>query len=601
MKKLYDRFFSIRRDEEFKIFGYRGTLAIESTFRQMIRQVIDSRLLPKPIDTFNFVCWALAGPPDESESFDEDLLLDYCDISKILASMMDRPDINRAATIPLITDYFNHNKDVYKKFSELALDRSRTSHLVHFYLFQHREYSSLLLIIDNVDRIETQYQSAFLTACRDIRMSIVQRCAIAIGIRFEDIRERGIPGDDQIFDILAPDSQNYSGLLLPQITSDHMKKVLDKRGAYVKEFIKRSDSQKGSEYASEYEKAVESYHRRVVGEFIDNQVNALANNSYTTVLRVYVDFMRYIWTLSDKSYINIDDADNFGSHLQTLFYLWLQENGPKIGIPLHNIIEYEYDENTNDVNKIASVQHLLLTCILNRTNELRSIYWSVPFPEWSEIVRRMMNLGFVYENIRLALQSFLTPIGEPPGAVRMVSQELTREEIEEVRSSDTFRIELTSRGYEVVTNILDKVGYVWGVAHRSKEIRALKESNYFSFTRVERAQHVYLFAKGLAKKHLKFLSCIDGKYKDDAWVARYRSEFGVNNRLQVERILDSASKFYGDLFRKERDGEQVQVEIPDAFNVMLEQYRELVGEVGRGSKFEELNFDKRMSKGDALF
>jgi hypothetical protein len=153
----------------------------------------------------------------------------------------------------------------------------------------------------------------------------------------------------------------------------------------------------------------------------------------------------------------------------------------------------------------------------------------------------------------------------------------------------------------VVTNILDKVGYVWGVAHRSKEIRALKESNYFSFTRVERAQHVYLFAKGLAKKHLKFLSCIDGKYKDDAWVARYRSEFGVNNRLQVERILDSASKFYGDLFRKERDGEQVQVEIPDAFNVMLEQYRELVGEVGRGSKFEELNFDKRMSKGDALF
>ncbi|MBU0692629.1 hypothetical protein KKC97_13110 [bacterium] len=603
IKKLSDQLFGTHLPEANKTHEPDSIGAFEYAFRLLLRSCISQYLLYTAEENYGFSTWALAGPPDESENFDPLLLMCFKHLHDKVARFVDFSSNKRIKRIQILREYFRVNKTEFTEYEEKIESLKRTPHMIHYFLSSHPNFNKVFLVIDNVDRIPIQYHASVLTVCRDIRMAVAKGCAIVIGIRYENIRERGIPGADRFFEILSPDAQSYRGLLLPRVTKEHMQKVLDKRDKYAREFVERYHIKKGGKHRDEDNIVVTEYHKHIVSEFVDNKVHALANNSYLTLLLVYTHFLKEIWHRLDQGITNIGMLGKQDGHLQTLFYLWLQKSGAKVGIHMHNIIEYRYDDDATDVNEIASVQHLLLTCTYNITKELESKKLVEAYPKWNEISRRMIMLGFTYSNIHAALYEFLTPIGDPPGVLRFIHKEFTHTEINNISKDDTFELELTPRGIELVTSILDKVGFIWRIAQRSEEVNIPSGEEFYDFKGLERAYHVYEFTKLLAKKHLLFLSVIYDKQESiyhDNWLRIYRKRFGVNSSLQVERILSSAAKYFAHLFSKSNLKEAPNGSI-NPFYALLDIYQRILGEVERGSKFMDIRIDDRLKEYDSLF
>lgn len=575
------------------------------TVNQLLRKSIELEFFADPDRFRKLVAWTLAGLPDYSDEFDKTLILEFLDISRdacIRANCVKKCRADRVVEIEnFLVSQQQYYLDVMKTLSRML----KPEHCIHCSLFSNADMKMLLIVVDNVDRIPPKHIPHFLLACRDIRMRLGPYCTITVGIRIENIRNHTLPGEDHFFHIVAPDELHYRGILLPHIHRKHMSEVLNKRAEYISDLLRKHDSMYRTGLFEQHEKSVGGLHRYVVREFVEEAINSLSNDSYLTVLDVYNGFLNYLRKLEESNLINHEsfESEQYGPSLQTLFYLWLQKHGKDVGIRLFSMIPHEAPADTLTISDIASVHHLLLTCILNASREVDIGHYENHFPKWRTIVERMKCIGFDYDSIRDALSLFVSPLGQPPGAVRFVEYEISKTEIQELPENSEAMVRLSTLGEQLVKEFLHKVGYVWGVAYRSGTINIPSNVFYYKFTRVQRARHIYEFVKNtLAKKHLRFLCLVDRKMRCEgrnAWFGLYRQRFGVDRLLQVERILESSARYFSSMYVKTRTKEQIEHESANPFLVLRTEYSLLANDAANGVDYDSLNF-ARLSSGDLL-
>src|SRR5207244_2140141 len=106
--------------------------------------------------------------------------------------------------------------------------------------------------------------------------------------------------------------------------------------------------------------------------------------------------------------------------------------------------------------------HLILTALLNLTNELATASVGEPYPSFQQLASRITTLGFSIEAVRGALVDMHAEPGEPPQTIEFVDDE---PDIATLHLGSKARLKLTSLGEVLVTSLLHKVGYIWGQAH----------------------------------------------------------------------------------------------------------------------------------------
>lgn len=576
------------------------TLRLEQSFKKMVRNTLMQRLFPTSDDYLKLVAWGVSGPPDDSQKFDSVVTEDLLDFyGEAIGYARWDTQLNRQQRQNHLLALFKEDPVTFEKIRSKLWDCLHVKHMIHAYLCCSSVHDRVILVLDNIDRIPMDHQPHFLSAARDIQLSCGSKTSTAIAVRTENAR--GIymlPGDELFVDVILLDDVRYTGLLLPSLEHVHAKKVLEVREHFARKVLTEYDSRNGSSWYGIQSERVHPYHSSVVAEFEDDQVHALSNDSCRSLLTMYGEFMRYIWKASErtdnegKALLDLqllkEDADE--KHIQTLFFLWLHQCGHDVGIPLQNIVEHDFDESAIRFADAASPQYLLLTCIYSQREELKAQGFANPWPAWSDVVKRLRDLGFSYSSIQSAANSFLSPIGEPAGMLRFAYREVGATKLQEVSREPVI---LTKLGMEVVANVIYKVGYIWGVARR----RVGAEDSvigYYNCNAIGRARHIYAFAKHLAREHLRVLQLLGSEWKylyGETWPDVYRRQFGVSMKLQCEAILDSAASFYAHLFHADTDTK-------NPFRTLRHAYSSLFKKLGT----KKISADdlKRLDAGDAI-
>lgn len=530
---------------------------IVRSFKMLVRDQLLSRLFPSLEEMKEVVAWALSGPPDSSNKFGREVI---SDLHSLFASAEAHAGWQTGQTREerrkVLLEVIRKDSVVYDRLRKSLMKKLGATHVVHAFVSLRNKYEKVLTVLDNIDRIPTDLQPHFLAACRDIQLSYEGVGSVVVAIRTENVRGvEFVAGDELFVDVIVPDGYKYGGLLLPSLEAQHAKQVLERREQFVAQILQEYDAEHKTQWHHAQQSNLHPYHSSIVSEFIEQRVHALTNDSCRTLLTVYVEFMRFIWTASErkdpvtgKALLDLKTLEEEeGKYLQTLFFLWLHQRGTEIGIPLQHIIEQDLDLGAERFADAVYPRYLLLSCIHNLKREGGALGLETQYPRWGEVVSRMKTLGYSYEVIANTLYGYLAPVGEPAGMIQLPRRELRVTELAEDSSEGVI---LTRLGVEILTNVINRVGYIWGVARRQLAT-AGESKSYFEFSARERARHVYDFCKTVAGEHLWALSLIGNEWREEygsAWTDRYRRHFGVDRNLQCEAILESAGKFYDHLF-----------------------------------------------------
>lgn len=531
-----------------------------------------------------FIAWALAGPPDESDDFDRRLVADLADQSLSLLSKVRIASESRVVRRAAILDWFQHGEDRYGETFNKVVSDLRTAHVVQAAVRILPKTKRIVLIFDNVDRIPAQYQPNFMEAVNDEQIALGGLCTSVIAIRKENVRSLR-PRDGAGGDYLAyigPSDEAYPARLMPRTSIDHVKKVLEKRHGFVQTLYNACFAEYEQQLAL---KDADHLHNAVVGEFMTHSVHSLANGSLRTVIEIYRSFAEYLLVLVQQKYIKLEHlsgrSSKYAGYLQTLFFLWLKTQGSSHDITLYDMhkVMNQIDE-VNDFTLNASEHHLLLACIFNLSpidpGNLTN------YPTFGDVYERLQDLGFSFSKIHRAFLDMCSRPGDPPRLVEFCDRE---DRIEDLNENSECRVRLTTLGAEVVVEIFNKVGYAWELAEKwAKENRELRKV-YFQLTRKERISILYDYLCHRARVHLKLMFVLKDRLKikyEDQWLDAYRKIFGIRGKVQIERILESARRFYKPDF----------AEAGNPFLGLLEAYRALLVRIGIEENFDELQLDE---------
>lgn len=552
-------------------------------FRRLLRDIVRTSLFPSVSDYRHLISWLLAGPPQQPDDFDISLLSSlqdaYCEITALARC----EELPRHSRCKAIYDYLAANPTEDCKFRRLVSKRVLIAHAVFAYLDLNRSFTRIVLILDNVDRLPLQQQAQFLLAIRDMQAAVQSKCCTTVALRTENISHlQPRDGHDYFFDLILPDGYQYPGLVVPGIDDHHLQHVLQKRDAYAEELLAACSTTPVLPSQLLRPQYVYDAHRLIVQQFLEERVHDLANSSCRVLLTVYVGFLRFIWGCVDKHKLDLVDLGkryDISKHVKTLFYFWLQDFGPDVGIPLHNVVDWKYNPHSNSIQHVASAQHLLLTCMYNMVQNSRMKQLRNSHPRWDSVVAAMKTLQFDYNTIRDAASQFVAAPDRPAGAIKFLRRDVDPACLAE---QDQDEITLTRLGEEIVRNVLHSSGYVIGASLRKQYGGTVPVTAYFELTPIQRAKHVMSFTVALAQKHLKAIALWHPAWAEKHgvnWVWEYRQQFGVNERLQCERIFEGAGRFFRELFRDESN----------PFLRACDVYTALVNDIARGIPYEQLD------------
>jgi len=581
----------------------------EQRFGHVMRECLRAKLFPKVSDLRELVAWALAGPPDESDKFGDvlsvDLQAEYASaVVKAKCEAGSREEIRKA-----LEQWFVDNGDEYLELQAAAIVKLRIAHIAQCRVSVYNKKKTVI-VYDNIDRIPARLQSHFMTVCADEQLRAGAASTSIVSIRAENIRGEKPRGNDfgYAVEVLMPDDQRYPALLLPRLRKSHMERVLARRNEYAEEHIPSiEDASEGGvdgeidddaleQPGREYQ-AINEIHRYVVKEFKANAVNALSNDSIRTMLAIYSAFLRYLWTIEERGVVNVRDLPERQEEgqLATLFYLWLRDQGEGYGVSIPNLlIKKRMFGGSAQFKDLTSVKHLMLTCVHNLTVDLSQENGKRTYPIWAEVVSRLKELGFTYGDIYAAVKWFQQKDEDIPGAVEFCRGEY---EIEDIREDSDSRLRLTLMGEELVTGVMHKVGYVWGVAFGENIVGALrktlgKRKSFFEYSIADRARHVYSTCKRMSIVHLKLVSLLYGtwhsEYGED-WLDEYSARFGVGGELQLQRILSSSAAYFRNLYGGNEN----------PFEHLLACYNRLLKYVSEGVVYDQLVL-KELDESDGL-
>jgi hypothetical protein len=366
----------------------------------------------------------------------------------------------------------------------------------------------------------------------------------------------------------------FPGVLLPSVSSEHVRNVLEKRHAYATAVARMAGAPSVQELW---------IHQAVVNEFLEHSIARLANNSVRMISAIYTGFVEYLMILRERGLISSPDhltriLLQEDGHLQTLFFLWIREQGAHHDITLYDVLR---DNGPSHAAKtfadLASVQHLMITAILNLSERSARAGTVHPYPSFGEVAALLMDLGFTFDDVRSALQDLVAKPGEQLRSVELL---VTEAEVDTLTPTSHDLIRLTPLGEESTRRIYHKVGYVWGSAYADS---GREDRSYLELTVARRMLVFYDYAVRMAERHLRMMTLLGHRWRGPygtGWLDRYRGFFGVGNKTQVERVLESGVGFYRRQFRSSDQ---------NAFRIVLEAYRALLVSVQEGTPYHELN------------
>ncbi len=550
-------------------------------FSEFLRAEIQGRLFPRPRDERDLLAWLLAGSPDEGiDDFDYSLVSDLHDVFvPVIAEALGESG-TRQQRFTSLSEWFFANQSRYAAISRETLPLLRTAHVVQAGV-RLRNWERIILIYDNVDRIPANFQPRFLEVANDSQIAMGGHCTTAIALRKENIRRpdpRSGDGGDLIY-VILPNDEEYPCLLMPKVGPEHVNNVLERRYAYSVELC---GGHLAPELLEQLDSLIKPLHLGVVSEFLSNSINALANESMRNIVALYIGFVQYLQTLQHRGVLDfsglLSGEREDERHLKTVFFLWLREQGSKYGVVLYDILKgKELESDAADFASMASEHHLLMTCVLNLTEELtRSSY--ATYPPFSTVYRRMEELGFSLDAVKTALREMCAPPGEQPRVIEFFRCECN---VDDLTEKSEVPLCLTILGNELIKEVFSTVGYVWGQAYREYP-KTIRNRSYHTLNRAERIEVFYLYMRKMSMRHLRLLGVLRDESVQANWLQRYRRRFGVGERLQVERILESGAAFYGPTFGK----------IPNAIELLREAYLVLQAQLVGGAKFEELDLSE---------
>jgi hypothetical protein len=557
-------------DEE--SFATLSNETVITTFRAHIRKLVEAELFSGPDAGLELLSWALAGAPDDTDRFDARLVADLVDHSNLAIGEFNCRAPRRTDRRKQLATKLTNGADYYRYGSKIASEL-RTAHVIQAAISLGK-YSRVLVVFDNVDRIPVQYQATFLSVINDLHSALAGACVTAVALRKETLRfPRPNHGGEFLTTMALPNGDRYPCVLLPSNKEDHVRSILQMRHVYSFDLFKANATLTPED--QDELKDIDPIHASLVAEFLTNSIQALANGSIRTTVELYSGFGEYLTELEDTGTRKVRDilrADP--DHLHTLFFLWLRQRAADFGLLFYDVIKADVDiHSAKQFARMASEHHLLLTAILNLARELPAGV----APPLHAVFERMAMLGFSDEQITRALESMSSP-PPTPATIEFVDvhgkPRLTRD------SSDL--VALTPLGEALITDLLDKVGYVWGKALKQAGID--DDRSYFSYNKFQRMRIFLDYARQLAKHHLRLLSLLRSRKEwmqrfEGEWLERYRRDFGVGRRLQVERLLDSARAFYAPCCEGTHN----------PFERLLAQYTELQQKVKRGEQYANLS------------
>jgi hypothetical protein len=545
---------------------------IGTPLRMAMRQALQAELFPRPLDTRQLAAWLLAGAPDESDAFDPVVLMDLHELSAVTMAEAAIDDDQRAGRVLALARYFATERQAFPHALKALYRSLRAAHVVQAFVKLKPTWRRLIVIYDNVDRMPSSVQPKFLELANDKQLSLGGLCSTAVVLRKENLRgeiarqnEKG-----ELFENVELQDMEYPKALLPSISPEHVRNVLERRHAYADALARTTGAARPQD---------QSLHTAVVGEFLDHSIGRLANDSLRMINAIYSGFIRYLLLLRDRGLITAEAHwrrlfVREDGHLQTLFFLWLREKGPEYDIVLYDVLRMESESNGESFAAAASVHHLLITTTLNLSSRTPSNVLH-RYPPFSDVCEQLVDVGFSFREIKRALGDLVAPHGEQLRSLEFFASDITVDAVEET-SRD--RLRLTPLGHEATTNIFHKVGYVWGSAYGTSQEKDL----YLQLSVSARMLIFYDYVVKMAERHLKLMAMLRShwylKYGDQ-WLDEYRARFGVKTKTQVERILESSIGFY----RRQFVSADVNV-----FRVLLEGYHALLQRVSIGTPFNEL-------------
>jgi hypothetical protein len=539
IRRLYDRF-SLQKSSGKKAYD---------TFAKHVEIEVRRRLFPDIEDSMELIAWVLAGPPDEDTQFDSLLLSDLHDHSIQLRAQAKVFAQDRAERVRGLKDWFlGHGQDFAAVHRELqGLFRLRHSILARTHLSR---LDKLILVYDNVDKIPGEHQTTFIEVANDSQLAMGSLATSCVAMRTEHLRgawegqERG----GSLVHLILPNERQYSGVLLPILEEKQVAEILVKRHLFSLERYKAKLP--GEAHA----RPIRTIHKVILEQFRESHIHRLTNENLRAVAALYIGFMQFLYNLSERRQKRFESffvGEGGEKHAHTLFYLWLRVHGPLANVQLYDVLRIVDDRSKGkSFSEVASVHHFLLTCTANLTEEIRNTAGPHEYPSFRDVAERMGELGFTFEEVKRAVKVML-PEEEEEGTLEFANSDPL---VEGLQPESRNRIRLTKLGTVLVTEVFSKVGYVWAIAH-SRAVKGGTQDPDLAYLEMSvwmRIRTIFDYIGALAGSHLNGIRRLEQEWRrdhGDNWLERYRRRFGINGKVQVERIMQEAAAFYEHEFR----------------------------------------------------
>ncbi len=562
-----------------------------SDMKKAFAEILLYELFPTFDSRLVLLAWSLSGDEDKNEPFlfKKSLKSGLVKLSdQALRSANISPSIPRRERCARLVDWLNEEQDEYASYYERVFEVLSVPVLTGAFLYINN-LKKLIIIYDNVDRVAKQNQPDLADVITDFQNATGSCCTNVISIRRENIRG-DVTRINSFGNFRAQINHVGRGtceaMSLPELGDERTIEILKKRHDYINSRYLKLHGQKINKLSDLDTSDLDELYESIMHELDDNRISSISNNSIRTVLLVYSHFATYIDRLIKNKLVKHDAIlykfENMERHLQTLFYLWLRKYGedhniriydilnPKIAIPMHPSFD-----------KLAYPEHLLMTCINNMTEMAEGSLERPVYPRYSDVLLSMESLGFSEYRISRALEKIMTSKDHEPGAVEFTHSDVRPDKLNRDAPD---RLCLTRLGDALVNDILNKVGYVWSGAINYRDQEKNDSSNfivkYLEMNTAERIEVLFKFVRNLARKHIGLMSCLREHFNGRAnWLADYRKNFGVSEKLQIERMADSIGSFYSSKFSREAN----------PFFAIKKEYQAKLDDLVAGMKYEDMD------------
>ncbi|HET9766927.1 MAG TPA: hypothetical protein VFS60_08770 [Thermoanaerobaculia bacterium] len=584
--------------------GFRGISKVEavSRFRAILANNLLSQIFPNPRDHRALAAWLLAGPPDQSDSFNPDVVSDLAGVSmEFVAKGCKDDDAPRRQRVTDLTQLFDTFRPDAVAAIHCIMQQIRPAQIVQAAVSLGKA-QRLLLVHDNLDRVEGELQPALLEATIDMHVVTADYATTVVAIRRENVKpKQPRPGHDGNFvqQISLSERHTYPAYLIPyEANSGHSEQVLRRRYEWALEQLLKNSPE--AAHLLERGDSPARIHERVLGSLIGASVDDLSNGSLRNSILIYLGFWQFLKDLDERHNVEVSELIGLAheseddkpegdrheikrakGHLNTLFFLWLGQFGRDHGVRLYDMMRADESPLRNAAfADVASLHHLSLTCLLNLEKG------SNDAPKFRTFYARLADLGYSLSQMKAALSDLAGVAGDIPMAVLFPWKD---EPIADLDEDSDERLRLTPMGRRLITDLFGKVGYVWASAFTKLPAAQRDRSKpYWQSSQEERIAFFRDRLRAMARRHLALMVLVRATWEPrygSGWLVRYREHFAVESQVHVERLLQSSISFYRPEFRRRQE---------DVFAILLSAYTETLRAIENGTHEDRVDLPEAL-------